>query len=69
MADAYGVRYLEVSAKTGDGVVELFEQLAKDIVAADLDRRIDRPDIIKLETNVTSTARKESNERPCCNVL
>ena len=55
----YDLRYVEVSAKTGDGVKAMFDRIIEN------ENKALSPDHI---THVVSTARNASEERSCCNI-
>ena len=59
----YDLRYVEVSAKTGDGVKAMFEALPNRII--ENENKALSPDHI---THVVSTARNASEKRSCCNI-
>ena len=67
VAERYGVEYVEVSAKTGEGVKELFETMTtkidtvRDKLARKAAARADHT------TNVVSTARNRP-EKECCTI-
>ena len=70
----YGMEYVEVSAKTGDGVKVLFDSLPTKI--AEKRERVNKFSAINkdYEIRVTSTARNVSarnmsEDMLCCNIL
>ena len=66
MADRIQIKYVEVSAKSGDGVEAMFEVLSKELNEKFKDKnKAFREDAVIL---VTSTARNTSEDRLCCNI-
>lgn len=58
MADEFGIRYYETSAKTGENVTEVFETLAKEVML-----RKEREPVVKTKTiNMTAV----STKKECC---
>ena len=67
MAERCAVEYIEVSAKTGEGVKELFETLPTKIEAAKNKFASKAAGRENYTTNVVSTARNRP-EKECCNI-
>ena len=61
--------YVEVSAKTGEGVKDLFDTLLAKITER-WERRHEASGVKRdYEIRVTSTARNTSENVPCCNIF
>ena len=70
MAGNIGIEYVEVSAKTGEGVKDLFDTLPTKITER-WERRHKGPSAVKrdYEIHVTSTARNTPEDVLCCNIF
>ena len=65
MAEQDQINYVEVSAKSGDGVEAMFEVLSKELYKKFEEYKASREDSV---IRVTSTARNIPEDWLCCNI-